>query len=257
MFLTRPPRDASEDAPVRLACIRHAASVDPEPGSNSPPVRGSPSRPPDPVSRIHIAPPRLPAALPCLACSRAATSPQHRPVPERTRRHQLPARRAAVSTARSGPRLATSPGRACFVFRTRTRPAPIPPRPPASPLRSRRLSPPRASRFCQRPRQDGSPPPRFSVLTCLTCLVAPSTLPFQGHKVALVPEGSAIIASKIASVKGSSTSLLTTATWRLAGHRNKVRERTECSVGQELEHTIEPILVIAGSRVRRVPEVTS
>ena len=37
VFLTRPPRKPSEDDPVRLACIRHAASVDPEPGSNSPP----------------------------------------------------------------------------------------------------------------------------------------------------------------------------------------------------------------------------
>ena len=36
---TRPPRDAPERTPVRLACIRHAASVDPEPGSNSPPRR--------------------------------------------------------------------------------------------------------------------------------------------------------------------------------------------------------------------------
>ena len=35
-LLTRPPRKRSEDHPVRLACIRHAASVDPEPGSNSP-----------------------------------------------------------------------------------------------------------------------------------------------------------------------------------------------------------------------------
>ncbi len=43
MFLTRPPRSTSEEAPVRLACIRHAASVVPEPGSNSPsssPLRG-------------------------------------------------------------------------------------------------------------------------------------------------------------------------------------------------------------------------
>ena len=37
MLLTRPPRDCPESQPVRLACIRHAASVDPEPGSNSPP----------------------------------------------------------------------------------------------------------------------------------------------------------------------------------------------------------------------------
>ena len=37
-FLTRPPRERPEGRPVRLACIRHAASVDPEPGSNSPPM---------------------------------------------------------------------------------------------------------------------------------------------------------------------------------------------------------------------------
>ncbi len=36
VFLTRPPRSTPEGAPVRLACIRHAASVVPEPGSNSP-----------------------------------------------------------------------------------------------------------------------------------------------------------------------------------------------------------------------------
>ena len=37
MFLARPPRECPERHPVRLACIRRAASVDPEPGSNSPP----------------------------------------------------------------------------------------------------------------------------------------------------------------------------------------------------------------------------
>jgi hypothetical protein len=36
VLLTRPPRSTAEAAPVRLACIRHAASVYPEPGSNSP-----------------------------------------------------------------------------------------------------------------------------------------------------------------------------------------------------------------------------
>ena len=38
MLLTRPPLDAWEQAPivsVRLACVRHAASVQSEPGSNS------------------------------------------------------------------------------------------------------------------------------------------------------------------------------------------------------------------------------
>ena len=39
MLLTRPPLTSKEQAPylfARLACIRHAASVHPEPGSNSP-----------------------------------------------------------------------------------------------------------------------------------------------------------------------------------------------------------------------------
>ena len=38
MLRTRPPRSTPEGARARLACIRHAASVDPEPGSNSPPM---------------------------------------------------------------------------------------------------------------------------------------------------------------------------------------------------------------------------
>ena len=37
MLRTRPPRSTLERVRARLACIRHAASVDPEPGSNSPP----------------------------------------------------------------------------------------------------------------------------------------------------------------------------------------------------------------------------
>ena len=45
MFLTRPPREPPESDPVRLACIRHAASVDPEPGSNSPPAIAVPDDP--------------------------------------------------------------------------------------------------------------------------------------------------------------------------------------------------------------------
>ena len=42
MLLTRPPLTSGEQAPrlfARLACIRHAASVHPEPGSNSPLLR--------------------------------------------------------------------------------------------------------------------------------------------------------------------------------------------------------------------------
>ncbi len=43
---------------MRLACIRHAASVDPEPGSNSPPVPPRSGRPPPPErERRGLAPP--------------------------------------------------------------------------------------------------------------------------------------------------------------------------------------------------------
>ena len=34
-FLTRPPFGPTYVGPIRLACLRHAASVHPEPGSNS------------------------------------------------------------------------------------------------------------------------------------------------------------------------------------------------------------------------------
>ena len=65
MVLTRPPRKRPEGHPVRLACIRHAASVDPEPGSNSPPLCRSCSgsvraRSPMPVSSHRDAPFRAP-----------------------------------------------------------------------------------------------------------------------------------------------------------------------------------------------------
>ena len=52
VLLTRPPRSTPEGVPVRLACIRHAASVVPEPGSNSP------SWLPDPRRRGSAAPSR-------------------------------------------------------------------------------------------------------------------------------------------------------------------------------------------------------
>src|SRR6187397_2039510 len=59
VFLTRPPRKSPEGDPVRLACIRHAASVDPEPGSNSPPVRPPHGRFPCPseASVLCVVPP--------------------------------------------------------------------------------------------------------------------------------------------------------------------------------------------------------
>ena len=80
--VSRPKR-----ARVRLACIRHAASVDPEPGSNSPPAA------PD-------APPRGPAAVGCLfAAARSSRGPSPSADPRRPLR--LP--RAARPTAERPP----------------------------------------------------------------------------------------------------------------------------------------------------------
>ena len=84
VFLTRPPRDRPEGRPVRLACIRHAASVDPEPGSNSPPKSGASGFP-------------IRAAVFCVG--RGRDHPRSCDDPD-----------------------ASAPGRSCFVFRTRARP---------------------------------------------------------------------------------------------------------------------------------------
>ncbi len=104
--------------PARLACIRHAASVDPEPGSNSPPWRSLP-----PVSTPSRARHRsLPvvtsvasAATPCLhdaASSRPTLSslagvPRHRPARSRSR----PAAPDTPALALSSVRPATPPAR--------------------------------------------------------------------------------------------------------------------------------------------------
>jgi hypothetical protein len=87
VFLTRPPRSAPEGAPVRLACIRHAASVDPEPGSNSPPsVPGALAVTPRTGDRSPPEPPARPAGTPqgslCWLVGRFAHRPRSRPVPK-------------------------------------------------------------------------------------------------------------------------------------------------------------------------------
>jgi hypothetical protein len=90
---TRPPRKSPERLPARLACIRHAASVDPEPGSNSPPlgvaVADNPVRLSGPSSpkRGSCA---LVAALTLLACCVARYHSQHAPPPKRRRRCEVP-----------------------------------------------------------------------------------------------------------------------------------------------------------------------
>lgn len=78
MFLTRPPRERTEVHPVRLACIRHAASVDPEPGSNSPPNAASSCR------SAHVSAPTSDASCCCVCDARRSARPR-RPRPSRTR----------------------------------------------------------------------------------------------------------------------------------------------------------------------------
>jgi hypothetical protein len=80
-------------APVRLACIRHAASVDPEPGSNSPPIaiycyfdglhqHHPTAKRPDASSSTHHVPRDSPTStLRVFAPSSAHTRPQPRLCP--------------------------------------------------------------------------------------------------------------------------------------------------------------------------------
>ena len=114
-FLTRPPRERPEGRPVRLACIRHAASVDPEPGSNSPPSAYFLTTPP---GRHRLD--RDAAFFKCvvLGVTWATCRPGHqtRPVPSaaRARRQDRPVPLPAQQAV-------------CSVFRTRiTLPAPSP-----------------------------------------------------------------------------------------------------------------------------------
>jgi hypothetical protein len=83
VFLTRPPRETAEAAPVRLACIRHAASVDPEPGSNSPPClpAGAITGPPGLcvswlLTRTPPAPPKGPTRCPGTSRDRRGQAPR-------------------------------------------------------------------------------------------------------------------------------------------------------------------------------------
>ena len=117
VFLTRPPRDRTEARPVRLACIRHAASVDPEPGSNSPPVRG-PAR---------LAPDDTPSCLAEPAPNPASTAHDHRQAtrsraPRRCSR-TVPRARSPGPVPRARDRRRNGcPPRSCSVFRTRAVP---------------------------------------------------------------------------------------------------------------------------------------
>src|SRR5439155_8551158 len=73
-FLSRPPL-AGRSPPVRLACFRHAASVYPEPGSNSPSiVRGRAPEPPPP-SLTRQRPIHGPASTPRSCCACALSPP--------------------------------------------------------------------------------------------------------------------------------------------------------------------------------------
>ena len=104
---------------VRLACIRHAASVDPEPGSNSPPkclrCAGFQARPPkalrsDPTSWFCCGPARALRALPVAwfnACCAFKLEP--RPIPRPARRRRPPRsghpRRSSAHSVFHGPGL--------------------------------------------------------------------------------------------------------------------------------------------------------
>ena len=91
MLLSRPPLTPRR-APVRLACFRHAASVYPEPGSNSP------SKPTGPLARTPIGQLTrvLPLSSPLFDCQRATRAA---PEPRSGRRRDsigYPTRRRTV-----------------------------------------------------------------------------------------------------------------------------------------------------------------
>jgi hypothetical protein len=94
-FLTRPPRRGPEGLRVRLACIRHAASVDPEPGSNSPPNSAllSAPRPPPRRARARAAHYRsgrpLPGRRPAASPHPHAPRPPKGPAAPRMRAHSV------------------------------------------------------------------------------------------------------------------------------------------------------------------------
>ncbi len=104
---------ARDAHPVRLACIRHAASVDPEPGSNSPPV-----------------------SLRCIVFIQRGTPPPGRVC------NPYPHARQPPRSAHARPhRRSRRQGRFCSVFRTPPRPlstasTPAPPPPQATPSRA-------------------------------------------------------------------------------------------------------------------------
>ena len=132
MLLSRPPLTlrASPESSVRLACLMHAASVDPEPGSNSPnrlrrvatatSIRG--------FDRSHILVQMFPVTLQLLRCSvearqRVAQNPDDEASPSRCQTHRWsgPGSGPVRADLRGGGTAANTraPGRAC-----QTRPSP-------------------------------------------------------------------------------------------------------------------------------------
>jgi hypothetical protein len=101
VFLTRPPRKPPEGDPVRLACIRHAASVDPEPGSNSPPSVPAHSPVPAPESPLPgpHRPPRQAAPVGFVTLCARLDSPE-RSSTTRQHRHDRGLPRLAPATSR-------------------------------------------------------------------------------------------------------------------------------------------------------------
>ena len=92
VLLTRPPRSTPEGVPVRLACIRHAASVVPEPGSNSP------SSPAPQGARIaSVCRPRSPMTPPWCLHQHRASPPADGRVPSGFAHVPLGLRRAVLA----------------------------------------------------------------------------------------------------------------------------------------------------------------
>ena len=136
--------------PARLACIRHAASVDPEPGSNSPPVRGPARLAPDDTPSCLAEPAPNPASTAHdhrqatrsrapRRCSRTvprARSPGPVPRARDRRRNGCPHALAPSSAHEPSPALAGAPGAPA------TPAAFPPPSRPTAPVTTRRSVPP-------------------------------------------------------------------------------------------------------------------
>jgi hypothetical protein len=153
---TRPPRSTPERVRARLACIRHAASVDPEPGSNSPPkTLPCPKTPPGPLTLA-----RLDACASGLSAESSDSVESHRLRSRTFPLAQKPALRVMATrciwltcccwASRSNPGPRASPKAHTSHQHPPLAPSSAHDTRTHSPLFSRMLSPPSAAPACQR-----------------------------------------------------------------------------------------------------------